>query len=118
MTRLRILVALSLFLSLLIFGVLGGKNYYQLLGIKKNSSPADIKKAYRKLSLEVHPDKNPDDPNAVARFQEISTGKFSITLRILNDHAQLMLTICVAYEVLSDPDKRRKYDKCGEECVN
>lgn len=56
--------------------------------MKKNASPADIKKAYRKKSVEIHPDKNPDDPDAVSKFQDLSA----------------------AYEVLSDADKRRKYD--------
>ena len=45
-----------------------GRDYYQILQIKKNASPSDIKKAYRKLSLANHPDKNPDDPNAVSKF--------------------------------------------------
>lgn len=48
------------------------------------------------MSLKWHPDKNPDDKSAVDKFTDISS----------------------AYEVLSDADKRRKYDRCGEECVN
>lgn len=48
------------------------------------------------MSLKWHPDKNPDDPTAVDKFTDVSA----------------------AYEALSDPDKRRKYDKCGEECLN
>jgi curved DNA-binding protein CbpA len=62
-------------------------SYYQILGIEKNASQEDIKKAYRKLALENHPDKN-KDPGATQKFQEISK----------------------AYEVLSDSEKRKKYD--------
>lgn len=68
----------------------GGPNrdFYQILGVARSASPAEIKKAYRALSLKWHPDKNPDDPNAVNMFTDVSA----------------------AYEALSDPDKRRKYD--------
>ncbi len=50
------------------------------MDIKKNASPADIKKAYRKKSLTNHPDKNPDDPDAVSKFQDIATGTTNISL--------------------------------------
>ena len=60
------------------------RDYYGLLGVSRNASDADIKRAYRKLARELHPDINPDEA-AQARFKEIS----------------------VAYEVLSDPEKRR-----------
>jgi len=67
------------------------KDYYRILGIDKNGSAEDIKKAYRKLAKKYHPDKNPNDPTAEAKFKEISE----------------------AYEVLKDPEKRKKYDTLG-----
>ena len=65
------------------------KNYYYFLGVKENASEEDIKKAYRKLSLKYHPDKNPDDDFFEERFREIQE----------------------AYEMLSDDEKRRIYDE-------
>ncbi|MDD3078669.1 MAG: J domain-containing protein [Paludibacter sp.] len=67
-------------------------DYYKVLGVDKNASADDIKKAYRKLARKHHPDLNPNDKDAQKRFQEINE----------------------ANEVLSDPDKRAKYDKYGE----
>lgn len=68
--------------------------YYDLLGIAPSATPTEIKKAFRKASLEHHPDKNPDDQEAASiRFQEISA----------------------AYEVLSDEDARAAYDRYGAE---
>lgn len=65
------------------------KNYYDILGVKKNASLEDIKKSYRNLAKKYHPDKNPNDKNESAeKFKEISE----------------------AYEILSDPLKRKKYD--------
>ena len=61
----------------------------------KSASKNQIKKAYRRLAKEMHPDKNPDDPEATDKFQDLSA----------------------AYEALADPDKRKLYDKCGEECL-
>jgi len=68
------------------------KDYYSILGVDKNASANDIKKAYRKLALKYHPDRNPDDKEAENRFKEVNE----------------------AYEVLSDPEKRKKYDQFGQ----
>lgn len=67
------------------------KDYYQILGVSKNADENDIKKAYRKLARQYHPDVNPGDKQAEQRFKEISE----------------------AYAVLSDADKRKKYDRFG-----
>jgi DnaJ-related protein SCJ1 len=70
-----------------------GKDFYKALGVPRDASLKQIKKAYRELSLKYHPDKNPGDEAAAQKFVEIGN----------------------AYEVLSDDDKRRKYDQFGEE---
>jgi len=67
------------------------KDYYKTLGVEKKASADDIKKAYRRLARKYHPDVNPGDKAAEARFKEINE----------------------AYEVLSDPDKRKQYDTLG-----
>lgn len=67
------------------------KDYYKTLGVSRSADEKEIKKAFRKLAQQVHPDKNPGDKSAEARFKEINE----------------------AYTVLSDPDKRAKYDKFG-----
>ena len=65
------------------------KNYYAILGVDRNATTEEIKKAFRKVARETHPDANPDDPEAEARFKLAAE----------------------AYEVLSDPDRRRSYDR-------
>ncbi|XP_048442291.1 dnaJ homolog subfamily B member 4-like isoform X4 [Pyrus x bretschneideri] len=71
-----------------------GVDYYSVLKVNKNATEDDLKKAYRKLAMKWHPDKNPNDKNeAETRFKQISE----------------------AYEVLSDPQKRQVYDQDGEE---
>jgi DnaJ-class molecular chaperone len=67
------------------------KNFYEVLGVSKNASEAEIKRAYRKLALQWHPDRN-KDPSANEKFKEINK----------------------AYEVLSDPKKKEVYDQYGE----
>ena len=72
----------------------GAKDYYKTLGVKRSATAAEIKKAYRKLSLKYHPDKN-SSPDAADKFAELS----------------------VAYDTLSDPEKREIYNQGGEEAV-
>ncbi|KAI9144727.1 hypothetical protein BKA69DRAFT_731557 [Paraphysoderma sedebokerense] len=73
--------------------MMGDTKFYDVLGVEQSATEDEIRKAYRKLALRYHPDKNPDNEEAVAMFQEIS----------------------VAYEVLSDSSKREMYDQYGEE---
>ena len=72
------------------------RDYYEVLGVDKNASANDIKKAYRKLAIQYHPDKNPDNKEAEEKFKEAAE----------------------AYSVLSDPDKKARYDQFGFEGVN
>lgn len=67
------------------------RDYYEVLGVSKDADEAELKKAYRNLAKQCHPDMHPDDPEAEARFKELSE----------------------AYAVLSDPEKRRQYDQYG-----
>ncbi len=72
---------------------MAGKDYYKILGIDRNASEKEIKQAYRSLARKYHPDINPGDKSAEAKFKEINA----------------------AYEVLSNPEKRKKYDQFGEQ---
>lgn len=72
------------------------KDYYKILGVDRKASADDIRKAYRKLALKYHPDRNPGDKAAEDRFKEINE----------------------AYQVLSDSDKRARYDQLGSEYSN
>jgi molecular chaperone DnaJ len=67
------------------------RDYYEILGVSRDTSEADIKKAYRKLAIQYHPDKNPGNPSAEAHFKEVTE----------------------AYEILSNPQKRAQYDQFG-----
>ncbi|MDB5256744.1 MAG: DnaJ-class molecular chaperone with C-terminal Zn finger domain [Chitinophagaceae bacterium] len=69
------------------------RDYYDILGVPKGSSAEDVKKAYRKLAIKYHPDKNPDDPSAEEKFKEAAE----------------------AYEILSSPEKRQRYDQYGHQ---
>ncbi len=71
-------------------------DYYSTLGVNRDASSDAIKKAYKKLAMKHHPDRNQGDKSAEAKFKELSE----------------------AYEVLSDPDKRTTYDQFGHEGVN
>lgn len=83
-----------LLIALQLIGALAAQDYYKLLGVSRNANTAELKKAYRKLSLKYHPDKNPD-PEAASKFAEISN----------------------AYDVLSDDEKREAYNRGGEDAV-
>ena len=72
---------------------MAGKDYYGILGVNRNASEREIKQAYRKLARKYHPDVNPGDKSAEAKFKEMNE----------------------AYEVLSDKEKREKYDEFGEQ---
>jgi len=87
------LVWIILLLPLLISTVSSGEDFYDLLGIGRQANNREIRRAFKKLALEMHPDKNQDDPEASDKFIRINR----------------------AYEVLKDEDLRRKYDQFGEE---
>jgi molecular chaperone DnaJ len=72
------------------------RDYYEVLGVDKSADADEIKKAYRKVAIKYHPDKNPDDPSAEDKFKEAAE----------------------AYEVLRDPEKKQKYDRFGHQGMN
>jgi len=72
------------------------RDYYEVLGVDKSATADQIKSAYRKLAMKYHPDRNPDNPEAKEKFTEISE----------------------AYEILSNPEKRQRYDQFGHQGVN
>ncbi len=72
------------------------RDYYEVLGVSKSASAEEIKKAYRKLAIQFHPDKNPDDPSAEDKFKEAAE----------------------AYEVLSNPEKKQRFDQFGHQGMN
>jgi len=72
------------------------RDYYEILSITKSASAEEIKKSYRKVAMQFHPDRNPGDKSAEEKFKEAAE----------------------AYEVLSDPDKRAQYDRYGHSAVN
>ena len=67
------------------------RDYYEVLGVDKSATPDEMKKAYRKLALKYHPDRNPGDKEAEEKFKEAAE----------------------AYDVLSNPDKKARYDQFG-----
>ncbi len=69
------------------------RDYYDILEVSRNASPEEIKKAYRKMAIKYHPDKNPNDPSAEAKFKEAAE----------------------AYEILSNPEKKQRYDRYGHD---
>ena len=71
-------------------------DFYDVLGVARDASDTDIKKAYRRMAMQYHPDRNPDNPDAEEKFKEASN----------------------AYKVLSDPDTRSRYDQFGEAGLN
>ena len=72
------------------------RDYYDVIGIQRNASADEIKKAYRKLAMKYHPDRNPDDAEAESKFKEAAE----------------------AYDVLGDEEKRGQYDQFGHAAFN
>ena len=72
------------------------RDYYDVLGVERGAAEGDLKKAYRRLAMKYHPDRNPDDPDAEEKFKEASE----------------------AYEILTDPERREAYDRFGHAGVD
>merc|ERR1719249_220304 len=92
----NVIVNVILFTLILLSEVYCGRDFYGILGIGKRATTNEIKKAYRKLAKEMHPDKNRDDPDANQKFQDLGA----------------------AYETLSDAEKRKIYDRGGEDALS
>ncbi|KAH7824153.1 putative chaperone DnaJ domain protein [Monocercomonoides exilis] len=88
---------ISVILGIILLQFVSARDYYEVLGVSRTATEKEIKRAYKKLSLKYHPDKNKDVPKEEAE--------------------KLFAEIAYAYEVLSDPDKRRTYDQHGEKAV-
>ena len=88
------MIQILFFLACVFVTAQAGEDYYKILGVARKATSAELKKAYRKLSLKYHPDKN-SAPDAQQKFAELS----------------------VAYDTLSDDDKRKAYNQGGEEAV-
>ena len=96
MPKYSILLLVQILLLLTFIVADENRDFYKILDVKRSATEKEIKKAFKKMSLMYHPDKNKDDDSALKKFQDVSA----------------------AYEVLGDQDKRRKYDQCGEKCAN
>nr|QCY50099.1 DNAJC10 [Apostichopus japonicus] len=91
--RLILVSLLCLMIAVVLSTVNSSEDFYELLGIERDATTKDIRRAFKKIALSEHPDKNPDDPKAHEKFVKINR----------------------AYEVLKDDDLRKKYDRFGEE---